>query len=229
MPSIQHFIVNKIVAIFGKIQIMKKYLTGFFILSLFINGSCDGNDSNKGQTDESKEVSTGPLTSEEAIFNYLKEEHEHLTEKDVCISAVPFFGDLFVVGYFAYDKGCGLDKMIFHGNEIKPDHSESKMVLLAGGFGEQPEKAVQEYHIQVFHHFSSVMQKANDSFLKGTVDFTSPQVTKNESEIISEVWVQRPAGMIPENSFYKSTLIFDTEGNFITHKKSQQFSIPIKP
>ncbi|MCB9198519.1 MAG: hypothetical protein H6600_08670 [Flavobacteriales bacterium] len=209
---------------------MRKLVLGLILFILFINGSCDGDQSSeemKGHSEENTEIK-GEFNTEAAIFKHLQTKNSDLEQNDVCIDKVDEFKDLFLIGYFAYDKGCGLDEIYFNGNEYPTDHSISKEILQTANFQSDPEKAVEKYHINVIHHFRTVIYSNSDDFQKAGYEFSAPKTEKTSENIISTAWVIRPPGMVPETSYFLSRVIFDLEGNFISYEKISQFAIPIE-
>lgn len=197
---------------------MKKTIILLSISFLFVNGSCESS-----AQDEKK----GPLTSEEAIFESISKEFDGLDKNDLCIEDVSELNHLFVVGFFAYDRGCGLERMFYNGYEIKGDHSDAKKILIDNGFEDDKTKLVETYHKEVILVFKSMIHQSNEDFEKAGVTFTPANTWIEGGQIISQIWTQKPSGMMPETSYYLSTLVFDLDGNFVSLSNKQNFTVSI--
>lgn len=202
-------------------KVFKSFLFFFVTMSLISSGCEDKANKNKGNNDK------GPYTSKESIFELLKKDYPDLEENDVCIVESESFKSLFVVGYFAYDRGCAAEKMFFNGNEIDANHGDAKVVLVTNDFKKNPEDVITNYHLNVINIYKSTLQSENEDFKEAGVSFSTVSTIKSEGTYISQAWVQRPSGMNPENSYYLSKITFDTEGNFISAEKTKQFSVSI--
>ncbi|CAG5080285.1 hypothetical protein [Parvicella tangerina] len=200
---------------------MKYTIIVVLTILLFCNGSCEnkGTDVSSAPVDE---VQNGGLTSKETILEALQEEHPDLEENDVCIVEVEEFDNLFIMGYFAYDLGCTVNRMFFNGVELPGDHTEANQIMAANNFKDNSEKLVENYHIYVINSFKTVIWETNEDFGN---KFSKPQTRIENDKVISELWIQRPSGMIKERSYYLSKLTFDADGNFVSLEKSNQFSV----
>lgn len=197
---------------------MKKTIILLSLSFLFVNGSCESSAQDKKK---------GPLISEEAIFDSISKEYDGLDKNDLCIEDISELNHLFVVGFFAYDRGCALERMFYNGYEIKGDHSDANKVLIDNGFEENKTKLVETYHKEVILVFKGIVNESNEDFVKSDVTFTPPNTWKEGNQIISQIWTQNPSGMIPETSYYLSTLVFDLDGNFVSLSKKQNFTVSI--
>lgn len=210
----------------AKITFMRDFLILTALFLLFFNGGCKNNDDNQDSAPAPTQIKEGKYTTKAAILTKLQTEYEGIQESDLCIEEVNSLGNFFVVGFFASDKGCGVDQLFFNGFELSKDHSESKIVMDANNFQENSSKAIETYHKDVIHQFKTVLTTASEDFLKGDADFFAPRTSVHEGQVTSEMWILRPSGMIPEASFYLSTLIFDKAGNFVSLTKTKNFSVP---
>lgn len=205
---------------------MKRLLLFSIVALLFLNGSCERKTSTieavEGTETPLNNTSSG-LTSKEAIFEHLKTVYPDLDEQDVCIIEVQEFGNLFVMGFFAHDRGCSVNSMFFEGNELPGDHSKAVEIMSKNDFSKDSEKLVNDYHINVANTFKTVVWSINEDFDES--QFKEPTTYTEDGKVISVLWIQRPSGMIKERSYYLSKLIFDLEGNFVALEKSKQFSI----
>lgn len=196
---------------------MKKLIVFLTLSTLFLNNACQNNNSSDVRTDE------GPYTSKEKIMESLKEKYDDISEDDVCIEETSSFKGLFLMGFFAYDRGCSLEKMYYNGNEIPSNHSKANLIMEANDFANNAEKLVEKYHIEVINAFKTVIWDTNDDFSEG--EHFKPRTKKEGDQVISELWIQRPSGMIMERSYYLSTLTFDKDGNFVSITTTNQFSV----
>lgn len=213
----------------AKIPQMKKFLILVVTVVLFSNGSCQNEKEEESTTEESGPVSTTgdqvPNTSKEGILKNLQSEFKDLDENDVCIVEVGELGNLFVVGFFAHDRGCSVNHMFFEGEQLPGDHTGAKMIMDANNFDKNNLELVQHYHIEVINTFKSILTEVNEDFEQSKELFFTPEVSFVDGKVVSKLWVQRPSGMVKENSYYVSTLTFDNDGNFISLEKSNQFSV----
>ncbi|MCB9187959.1 MAG: hypothetical protein H6598_10790 [Flavobacteriales bacterium] len=202
---------------------MKKLLVLGLISFLFIHGSCENKNNKSVESSNQEIIENTSSHTKETIFDLLKTEYPDLNENDVCIVEVKEFGNLFVMGFFASDRGCGLERMYFDGNELPGDHSKAAEIMLKNDFVTNSEKLTETYHIKVINTFKTVIWSINEDFDQSK--FFEPKTFIEDEKVVSEMWIQRPSGMNKERSYYLSKLSFDMQGNFISLEKTNQFSV----
>ena len=170
---------------------------------------------------------SGPLSSTEAILKYLQKNQPNLSKDDVCIDKCTMLSDLFIVGYFAHDRGCGNPSYFFKGNEIQLKKKSIKAILMNSGFEENNLMTVENYHKEVTNHYRHVLIEAPEEFDTKKYNFTPPTTKILKGMIISSMWVQEPSGMIPQVAFHLSTVIFELDGSFVAHKETEQFVVAL--
>lgn len=200
----------------AKLTTMKNFIFLILPVLLFSNGACEDK---KNSTKED----SGPFLTKEAIFAELGKEYEGIQENDVCIEEVEELNTLFVVGFFAYDRGCSVDRIFYNGYQLKGDHSEAYKIMQGNDFKGNSEKLVETYHIQVINVFKTVVWDSNEDFSEG--EHFKPRTRIEGDQVISELWIQRPSGMIRERFYYLSTLTFSKDGNFVSLTTTNQFSV----
>ncbi len=210
----------------AKMKSMKKLIFLALPILLFSNGSCENETESGANEPVPTHEDGGPYTTEDAIFKNLQKEYDGLEKNDVCIVEVEELGTLFVVGFFAHDRGCAVDRMYYNGEELSGDHSQAQKIMNGNDFKYNSEKLVELYHIDVINTFKSVVKTTNEDFEGHSTQFTEPKTYTKGDQVVSELWIQRPSGMVMENSYYLSTLTFDSKGNYVSLEKTKQFSVP---
>jgi len=168
---------------------------------------------------------SGSLTSKEAIFKHLQKDNADLSYDDVCIDECTLLSDLFIVGYFAHDRGCVNPSYFFKGKKVLLESKIIKDILLNSGFKKDNLKTVENYHKEVTNHYRHILTEMPEEFDSKNHTFTPPTTKILKGMIISTMWVQEPSGMMPQVAFHLSTVIFELDGTFVEHKKSNHFSV----
>ena len=174
---------------------------------------------------DSQKKSKGDLTTADAILNNLKKKNKDLDEDDICIDKINGFNELFIVGYFAHDRGCGNPNYYFAGKEVTLDKKVIKEILLTANFKEDNLAAVEAYHIGVTNHYEHSLSTMPDKFDDSKHAFTEPSTTLLKGMIVSKIWIQQRSGMLPQVSFHLSTLIFELDGTLVDHQISNHFTV----
>jgi len=172
---------------------------------------------------------SGTLTSKEAIFKALQKKHADLSDDDVCIDKCLLLNDLFIVGYFAHDKGCGNPCYFFKGKEVQLKKKTIKAILMNSDFEENNLMTIENYHKEVTNHYQQVLVNAPETFDLKKYNFAPPTTKMWKGMIISTMWIQEPAGMTSQApvNFHLSTVIFELDGSFVKHKKTKQFAVTL--
>lgn len=205
---------------------MKKLFFLFFIMLTFCNGSCENSEKQVDAAPVGPALSGGgDLTSREGILKYLQQEYDGLGEEDVCIEEVDSFENLFVVGFFAHDRGCSVDRMYYKGSELPGGHSQASKIMTSNNFKNDAENVVENYHMDVINTFKTIVWDINEDFESKSIAYNKPTTYKEGNKVVSEIWIQRPSGMVKERSYYLSILTFDKDGNFISLEQQQLFSV----
>lgn len=190
-----------------------------FILSLSLCSS--------GCSNEETEV-LGKYTSEEVIFNEIKKGYDGIQKEDVCIDEIKSFKTLFIVGFFAYDRGCDDSQYFYKGDSIQLTDVNIRNILIDNGFKNNKTKVVEAYNIEVVNHLNSVLTTAPDTFDTVAYEFHAPKTWEENDQIISNVWVKTPGGMIPQDSYYLSEFIVDKDGKVKAFRKKNKYSVSYK-
>ena len=174
----------------------------------------------------SPKIEMGKLITSEAIFADLKKDNPDLEKDDVCIDASQYFKTLFIVGFFAHDRGCGNNNYYYQGDKIELSKDVIKQILLDNDFKSNPSKLVESYHIEVINHNNSCLSTQPERFDTINFNFHIPTVIVENGQIISSIWVQQPGGMMPEDVFHKSIVVFHEDGTLDYHKKTDKYTVP---
>ncbi len=193
------------------------YIFSFILLIGLCSNSCD-----------SQKDKMGELINKEAIYKDLEKGHEGISKDDICVDEIQQFETLFIGGYFAHDRGCGDNKYYYMGNSVELDNKTIQLILVNNGFNDQPEKVAANYNEYILNHNKSVITTAPEVFEKGGHDFSAPKSWIENNQVISQMWIKRPSGMIPEHRFFLSEVIFDMNGILISTTQKLKFTVPIK-
>lgn len=191
----------------------------------FCNGSCENSEKQVDAAPLGPTSSGGDLTSKEGILKYLQQEYDGLGEEGVCIEEVDSFESLFVVGFFAHDRGCSVDRMYYKGSELSGDHSQANKIMVSNNFKNNAESLVESYHMNVINTFKTIVWDVNEDFESKSIKYNKPTTYKEGNKVVSEIWIQRPSGMVKERSYYLSILTFNDEGDFISLEQQHLFSV----
>ncbi|MFT5780413.1 MAG: hypothetical protein ACI837_003375 [Crocinitomicaceae bacterium] len=165
------------------------------------------------------------LTTKEGILAHLKKVHEGIEEDDICIDEITGLPELFIVGYFAHDRGCGNSEYYFGGKEVSLNNKVIKQILNKGNFENDNLAAVEAYHIGVVNHYDHSLSSKPDDFDESKFPFTAPDTRIVKGLIVSKTWVQERSGMLPEVHFHLSTVVFELDGNLADHQTSNSFTV----
>ncbi len=202
--------------------------TSIFILSsiLFITLSSNScNNDKKTNPNKNPKEETMKLNSEEAIFNHFAQLYPGLSEDDLCIDAPASFKDMFIVGFFAHDRGCGNNVYFYKGDSITLNDTTIQQILIDNGFKNSPSQVVEKYHLEIVNINKISLTNVPSEFDTTTYEFFPPKTYVEDNMIYSSIWVQRPSGMIPEVRFYLSNLVFDTKGKLVSSSQTKTFSV----
>ena len=169
--------------------------------------------------------SKGDLTTPAAILNHLKKEHTDLDENDICIDEIDGFTELFIVGYFANDRGCGSPDYYFEGKEITLGKRTIQKILMNGNFEEDNLAAVEAFHMGVTNHYNYSMNTISANFDTTQYAFSPPKTFLNKDIITSEIWIQEQGGMLQEVTFHLSTLTVMLDGTLADHQISNRYTV----
>jgi hypothetical protein len=175
--------------------------------------------------DQKQTVEMGQYLDEQSIFEDIKKEYPDIEKNDVCIDASQYFKTLFIVGFFAHDRGCGDEYYYYKGNKIVINNDKIKEILMDNGFENNKTKLIEEYHQEIINHNNTCLYSAPDNFDTINYVFESPKVWIEKDLIISSFWIQQPGGMMPEAVYEKSVLIFKNDGAFESHKNVELFTV----
>jgi hypothetical protein len=176
-------------------------------------------------------VSTQDLSKDEAVLAEMQKRVDarraklglankgtsKLQAHDVCIKRLEESPKIIVVGFFAYDRGCGLDGAFVDSRYFeKMDAALSKNALDALGWEsanqsrrEQLAKLWIEKGLLAF--FTVLYTKEKDLEDRG---FHPPQAVSNENgEIKVTLWIRLPSGMRPERGYQHLEYRFARDGN----------------
>ena len=167
------------------------------------------------------------LNSKESIFKHLQKKNTNLSIDDVCIEECTLLNDLFVVGYFAHDRGCGDPIYFFKGKKIKMKNKTIKEILINSGFEKDNTNTVENYHSEITNHYQHILTVAPEEFDTKNHTFTPPTTRILKGMIISIMWIQEQSGMIPQVVFHRSTVIFELDGTFLEHIKDEHFAVDL--
>lgn len=172
------------------------------------------------QSNEQKEKAMKGL---ESIMDY-----EFSNPSDFCIDSTNSFEDLFVLGAFANDAGC-LREGLMYKDTVGLDSSLQVKVLHNHGWASDSIKSTlaMAWVQEVLLCWSTPVLTYHEDFgYKTTPNYDAPKSMLMEHGVRVELWVRRPPGMLPQNIYYKLTVLFDTEGNVISSTRTKQFSAP---
>ncbi len=178
--------------------------------------------------DNEKSKALGKYTSEEVIFNAIQKDYEGIQKVDVCIDEMKSFKTLFLVGFFAHDRGCDVSQYFYKGDSIQMTDVAIRTILMDNGFKDNKTAVVEAYNAEVTNHLNSVLTVAPATFDTVTYEFHAPKTWEENNQIISHIWVKTPGGMIPEDTFFLSEFIVDGDGKVISHKKMNKYSVSYK-
>lgn len=204
---------------------MKSIILFFSFLSVLIFSCSTDSSSLDGDGD-------GPITedqidpdSKRGIILQLQEEYPELELDDVCIDSCYRLKNLYIVGFFAHDRGCGGARYFFKGKEVTFDDKTVKEVLAHNGFKSNRLEVVEAYHAEVINHYEHDLSSEPERFAEGGETFFAPKVYKEGNRIISTMWIQERGGMLPEVGYHISTLTMDLNGVPVDYSTSNSFIV----
>lgn len=202
---------------------MKLFLLAFSILSIGFY-SCSSGSNPEGEDGLINEDQINP-DSREGIILVLQKEYPDIDMNDVCIDSCYGLKNLFIVGFFAHDRGCGGARYFFKGKEISFDDKTTKEVLAHSGFKSNKFEVTEAYHKEIINHYEGMLNTEPERFTEGSEAFFAPRVYKEGNRIISTMWIQERGGMLPEVGYHVSTLTMDLDGVPVDYSTSNAFII----
>ena len=139
-----------------------------------------------------------------------------LDAHDVCIKRLEESPKIIVIGFFAYDRGCGLDGAFVNSRYFeKDDAALSKNALDALGWesaNQSRREALAQLWVEkgLLAFFTVLHAKEKDLEGRG---FHPPQVVSNNGEIKVTLWIRLPSGMTPERGYQRLEYRFARDGN----------------
>ncbi|MFT5860557.1 MAG: hypothetical protein ACI865_002670 [Flavobacteriaceae bacterium] len=202
---------------------MKIIFTSITLLSLVIYSCSSTTTSSEGNniTTDNQAVTDYRAT----IINQLQTEYGEIDLNDVCIDSSYGIKNLFIVGFFAHDRGCGGARYFFKGKEITFDAKTTQLVLVNSGFKSKMLEITEAYHEEVLNHYEHDLSSEPERFIEGGETFFTPKVEKKGNQIISTMWIQERGGMLPEVSYHLSTFVISLDGTPIEHTTSNRFTV----
>lgn len=155
---------------------------------------------------------------------------QNLTLEDVCILRPPDFNEVVLIGMFATDVGCQGDEL-FVGQTLGHFDNLTAQGLNANGWNDRTrEDLARLWTEEVLLAWRTPVQVANPDFDQAGVPFTPPTVqTLSDDRIQVELWVQEPAGMLPETAYTNLQVIFEPDGSLGEQTPLNQFSVSFTP
>ncbi len=155
-------------------------------------------------------------------------EYEFSDPHDFCMDSSGTFTDLFVLGAFANDAGCMREGLMYR-DTVGRDTSLQSKVLRDHGWGVDSNRAglalawVQEVQLC----WSTPITAYHDDFgYKTNPNYDLPKAMLTSQGVKVAIWVRQPAGMLPQNIYYKLEVLFGDDGNIVSSKRTHQFSVP---
>ena len=199
-----------------------------FILALILSSigvfSCSSDSNSQNEDGPIAEDQINP-DSKEGIILLLQKEYPDIDVDDVCIDSCYGLKNLYIVGFFAHDRGCGGARYFFEGKEIKFDDKTIKEVLAHNGFKKNKFEVTEAYHKEIINHYEGMLNTEPERFTEGGETYFVPKVYKEGNRIVSSMWIQERSGMLPEVSYHISRLIADPDGGLIDHSTSNRFTV----
>lgn len=196
--------------------IISTSITLIILASLFFY-SCQSTNS-KPTLEEIKEPTIKQLYERK---HNIKIEHDD----DYCFVKIRGMKGIYAIGSFAHDRGCkgneiAVGKKIGPMNELMPE----ALKLLGWEETEKQEQLALSWVKNVMLVWESPQNSKNDSFEKEGVTFLAPKVEQVGEDWQVQIWVQEPAGMLPESNFYHLEVLIGQDAKVKSQKVLNRFT-----
>ena len=192
------------------VLVMKKIMKTLLVVlavGLMVSASCDRN--NKSDIKDMTDTEVLDLLTSGSAYKFEAD--------DVCIIRPESFKGLILIGFFAHDRGCSGTECLYNREKFSTK-SISAQVLNDNGWSDKElrESLILRWIKEVETVWSSLVETAPDKFGDG---FEKPTATKDDKGYTAVYWMQRPAGMLPEDNYDKIKLVFNLKGEIISSEK----------
>ncbi len=152
----------------------------------------------------------------------------------VCGRAVRGFSDVVVIGGFAHDRGCAVIGVAVASRPFELAHGTPVGLARAGwATAPPPERArlALAWTSGVLLAFRTALDTAPEAFARpGAPAFANPAATPlPDGGVRVELWVQEPAGMLPQFAFTRVAFTFARDGSAGRAERLDAFQVPMRP
>jgi len=166
-------------------------------------------------------------TKKEVIALY--EKHSGRTirnESDLCVIPRENFPGIYCIGWFASDRGCMGDEVLFGNDFVEAEDITSKALNYYGWDTlSKRETLALNWTMDVLLVFESPKRSMDKRFEKAGVTYEAPKVkTTADGHVVVRLWVQEPVGMLPKADFYKIEVTYDQKGAIVNRQKLSSFT-----
>jgi hypothetical protein len=155
-------------------------------------------------------------------------DYEFSDPHDFCMDSSRTFNDLYILGAFANDAGCMREGLMYC-DTVGRDTSLQAKILRDHGWEVDSNRAalalawVQEVQLC----WSTPITSYHEDFgHKTNPNYDLPKAVLTNQGIKVAIWVRQPAGMLPQNIYYKLEVLFGDDGHIVSRKRTHQFSVP---
>ena len=158
------------------------------------------------------------------------ERHSGRTIKDsddFCTEEASSFMGVYSLGWFAHDRGCAGHEILF-GKKISEMEKLTPEVLKYYGWDkpEMREQLALDWVKEVVLAWESPVSRSNEDFEQAsTPDFAPPEAVTSGDKVTVQVWVRKPAGMLPESSYYRLKVVFDGAASMVEREATDSFTV----
>ncbi len=151
--------------------------------------------------------------------------------EEFCVEDAPSFFNVFSLGWFAHDLGCN-GKDVLVGKKIGAMEKMVAKALKENGWKETSKRNVLAVNWvkEVVLAWKSPMEATNDDFEERyTPVFEAPTcvIDSTANAWTVTMWVAEPQGSLPQNDYFKITVVFDNAGNIIKNEATDHFTVEL--
>jgi hypothetical protein len=168
------------------------------------------------------------LDKEEVISMY-QSHSDHTIEEadDFCVEKASSFSGIYSIGWFANDLGCPGNEILVAGEFGTVDELTQKGLRINGwNDNEKREQICLDWTDEVLLCWETPLHSTNEDFeAESTPVFHPP-----ECEAVKEgwkvlMWVEEPAGMLPQSNYYQLEVHYNPEGKITKQEIINSYTI----
>ena len=152
---------------------------------------------------------------------------QNIAPDDFCIHRPNRLKEVVVVGGFAHDRGCDGDELFVGQTLGHFDHLTDEGLALNGWSDRGNREDLALLWVgEVILAWRSPVHAENEDFTKANIPFSPPIVQiLSDGSVQVELWVQEPAGMMPEANYTFLRVVFEADGSLGEQTEVNSFTV----